>query len=72
MKAMSRLIFATGAFSLLLAACNSTSGGCPPLVTYSAVQQRRASAELHGLPRDSEIAQMIVDYGKTRTACRAP
>lgn len=58
------------AFSVVLAACQST--GCPPLVKYSAAQQQRAAQELRKLGKSpSQIAQMIVDYKKTRDACRA-
>lgn len=56
--------------SLALAACESASGGCPPLVAYSKAQQAKAAAELGALPKDSQLAIMIVDYGKTRDACR--
>ena len=53
-----------------LAACQSTGGGgCPPLTAYSAVQQRQAAAELRKMP-ESQVARMIVDYGKLRDACR--
>ncbi len=57
-----------------LAGCQSyvATSGCPPLVTYSAADQKQASSELRALlPRDSQIARMIVDYGKMRDACRA-
>jgi len=33
------------------------------------VQQKQAAAELRKLPK-SQVAQMIVDYGKMRDACR--
>lgn len=68
---MLRTISTLAFSSVALAACSSTSGGCPPLVTYSASQQILAARELTALPRDSQLAAMIVDYGKTRTACRA-
>jgi len=55
-----------------LAGCSATGGGdCPPLVAYGAPAQGRAARELGGLAADSEIARMIVDYGKMRDACRA-
>lgn len=59
--------------SLLLAGCQSARapGGCPPLVAYSVETQKRAAAELRALPEGSPLAQMIVDYKKTRDACRA-
>jgi hypothetical protein len=51
--------------------CQSTGGsGCPPLVEYSADTQKRVAAELRALPKDSPLARMIVDYKKTRDACR--
>lgn len=46
-------------------------GGCPPLVAYSAETQQVAAAELRKLPKGSPLAKMIVDYKKTRDACRA-
>ena len=70
---MARLltIFVMASFSL--AGCSTqlhTGSGCPPLVQYSAQTQRRAADELERLPKDSAVAQMIVDYKKTRDACR--
>jgi hypothetical protein len=51
--------------------CQTTSGGaCPPLVNYSAERQTLAAKELRALPKDSEIAKLVVDYGKLRAACR--
>lgn len=64
-------IFAMASFSL--AGCSTqlnTGSGCPPLVQYSAQTQRRAADELQQLPKDSAIGQMIVDYKKTRDACK--
>jgi hypothetical protein len=60
-----------GAFSVGLAACQSTGGGCPPLVAYSLEEQKVASQQLMALPKNSPLAAMIVDYKKTRDACRA-
>ncbi|NUJ79337.1 hypothetical protein HUN39_04695 [Methylocystis sp. FS] len=59
------------AFSLALAACQSTGGGCPPLVAYSLEEQKNAAKQLRTLPKNSPLAAMIVDYKKTRDACRA-
>jgi Tfp pilus assembly protein PilP len=56
--------------ALTLSACQTTSGGCPPLVTYSAETQRLAAKELRALPKDSQVAKLVVDYGKMRAACR--
>ena len=56
--------------SAALAGCQTTGGGCPPLVSYSPAQQARGAIELRALPEGSQIARMIVDYGKTRDACR--
>lgn len=57
-----------GLFSL--SACQTTgAGGCPPLIRYTAVQQKKAAQELRALPH-GQVAQMIVDYGKMRDACR--
>lgn len=59
-----------GASSVALVSCSSAGGGCPPLVAYSAAQQRLAARELRALPQNSQIAGMIGDYGKMRKACR--
>lgn len=67
---MSRTIWIAVLSSLALAGCASTGGGCPPLVAYSPETQRAAAAELRALPKGSPLARMIVDYGKTRAACR--
>ena len=51
--------------------CQSTGGGdCPPLVNYTAAQQKQAAAELRKMHSDAQIARMITDYGKLRAACR--
>lgn len=68
---MWRMISIAALSSALLAGCQTTGGGCPPLVAYSAQTQRLAAAELRKLPKDSPLAKMIVDYKKTRDACRA-
>jgi hypothetical protein len=67
---MSRMTWTLAISSLALAGCSGASGGCPPLVTYSASQQKAAARELRALRKDSQLAVMIVDYGKTRRACR--
>lgn len=65
----SRAILIAAVFSLT--ACQTTTGGgCPPLVTYSAETQRLAAQELRRLPKDSQLAKLIVDYSKMRKACR--
>jgi hypothetical protein len=55
----------------VLSACQSTGGGCPPLVAYSLEEQKIAAKQLHALPRNAPLAAMIVDYRKMRDACRA-
>ena len=67
---MLRKVLIVGSFSLVLGGCQTMRGGCPPLVKYSAVQQQQAAKELRGLVKESQIAKMIVDYKKTRDACR--
>lgn len=63
------VIWTTAAFSL--SGCQSIPvSGCPPLVTYSAETQRLAAKELRALPKDSQVAKLVVDYGKMRAACR--
>ncbi|MDP3554815.1 hypothetical protein [Methylocystis sp.] len=76
---MSPRILTQAAFSLAfglalpiaLAACQSTGGGCPPLIAYSLEEQKNAAKELRALPKGAQLATMIVDYKKTRDACRA-
>lgn len=68
---MSQTILIVGVFSLALAGCATTGGGCPPLPAYSAADQKRAARELRTLGKDSPLAAMIVDYKKTRDACAA-
>jgi len=58
-------------FSFALAACRSTGGGCPPLVAYSLADQKLAAKQLRALHKGAPLAAMIVDYKKTRDACRA-
>lgn len=67
---MRRTVFLAAISSLALAACNTPGGGCPPLVSYSKEQQARAADELRALPWDSQLGRMMIDYGKTRDACR--
>lgn len=60
------------ALSLTLAACTTAPvTACPPTVTYSKAQETRAAAELRALPAGSELAQMIVDYSRSRAMLRA-
>lgn len=66
---MTRSIVLIGVTFSLTACMSAGGGGCPPLIAYSAVQQRQAAQELRKIPR-SQVAQMIVDYGKMRDACR--
>lgn len=68
---MFRKISIMAAFSLALAACQSTGGGCPPLVAYSLEEQKIAAKQLRALPKNAPLAAMIVDYRKMRDACRA-
>lgn len=63
-------IFVTASFSLSGCMSYPVGSGCPPLVQYSAETQRKAADELDRLPKDSVVARMITDYGKTRKACR--
>lgn len=57
-----------------LAGCQTTTAvkvQCLPMAAYTPAQQTQASAELGMLQGGSELAQMIVDYGKLRAANRA-
>lgn len=63
------LISTTVVFSL--SACQSTTGGgCPPLINYSAAQQKQAANELRKMHSEAQVVKMITDYGKLRAACR--
>jgi hypothetical protein len=66
-----RRFAAMGVLAFVLNGCNSTSngGGCPPLIEYSADEQRRVAAEIRQHP-NSEMARLVRDYGKMRKACR--
>jgi hypothetical protein len=44
-------------------------GSCPPLVEYSAADQRLAASEMRRAP-DGVMARMVRDYGVLRKACR--
>lgn len=56
---------------LFEAGCQSTGGGgCPPLVTYSPEQMKRAAAEMRALHKGAELRRLVTDYGKMRDACR--
>ena len=58
------------AASFSLASCQTSSGGCPPLINYTAAQQRQAAGELRKMHSEAQVAKMITDYGKLRAACR--
>lgn len=54
-----------------LTACQTTSGGCPPLISYSSSFQKQAAQELRTVRQTApKVAQLVVDYGKMRDACR--
>ena len=58
----------------LLAGCQTAASdrtACPPLITYTAAEQKQAAAELAMLPPASMVGRLVADYGKTRDACRA-
>ena len=57
---------------LMLASFSGCASGsaCPPLVDYSAEHQTLAAKELRALPKESQIARMIADYGQLRRTCR--
>lgn len=63
-------VLTMAAFSL--AACQTAGGGgCPPLVTYSHTFQKQAARELQGAKQSApHVAQLVIDYGKLRDACR--
>lgn len=59
------------AVTFSLTACQTTSGGCPPLVTYSEAFQKQAAQEMRvAKMMTPRVAQLVVDYGKMRDACR--
>ena len=53
------------------ASFSPTVSACPPLVVYSAAEQKRAGDELAALPADSVVARMIDDYALERDQLRA-
>jgi hypothetical protein len=55
--------------ALALAGCQTTGGGCPALVKYSAATQKRAAAEIRA-GHAPTLGRFVVDYGKLRDACR--
>ena len=62
-------ILSLAAFSL--AGCQTTTvSGCPPLIKYDAITQKQVAEELRKLPKGSPLAQMVIDYKKTRDALR--
>lgn len=44
---------------------------CPPLAVYRPELQRRAAAELRGLPAGSATSRLVTDYANLRARCRA-
>lgn len=53
-----------------LTGCNPvTRLTCPPLVTYSPAFQKQAAKELP--QAGPNVQTLVVDYGKTRDACRS-
>lgn len=65
-------IFATGTFSLGGCAVDTNSGrilSCPPLVEYSAEEQRKAADEIRN-GKAGTLSKMVKDYGVLRKACR--
>ena len=59
----------TMALSSLLAACQTTGGGCPPLAAYTPATMKRAAAEIRA-GHAPTLSGFAGDYGKLRDACR--
>lgn len=58
----------------LLSACGtagSDHSACPPVVAYSADEQRQAATEVDALPRESVVVWMMADYHVLRRQARA-
>ena len=55
---------------LALAGCQSTGGGCPPIVAYSPATMKQAAAELRALPKGAVLERLTADYHRMRDACR--
>lgn len=68
MRKTSLAILTLASFSL--AACETTGGNAPPLVTYTQAERVEVAKYLREHPK-SDISKMIVDYAKTRKAIRA-
>jgi len=63
-------LFIPIAAALMLAACQTTGSGCPPLVGYSPATMKQAAKELRALPKGAALDRLVRDYHKTRDACR--
>lgn len=66
-----RAVLMMAVFNLALSACQSTGGGCPPIVAYSLATMKQAAAELRALPKGAVLERLIADYHRTRDACRS-
>lgn len=79
---MNKILIVTMLGTLLLGGCASMNAQqekrlnlvitkCPILTKYSPEQLKAAAKELRNLPSESQVAKMVIDYGKLRDACRA-
>jgi outer membrane murein-binding lipoprotein Lpp len=77
-----KIVLMAAITSMLLAGCanlnsqqekrlNLVVTKCPVLTKYSSDQLKSAAQELRNLPNESQVAKMVIDYGKLRDACRA-
>ena len=68
---MIRLLMILSLAVFSIAGCQSTTvSGCPPLIKYNSLTQKQVAEELRKLPKGSPLAQMVIDYKKTRDALR--
>ena len=70
LRAMPWLLLATAACSAPTPAPEGRAL-CPEPRHYTAIEEKRAAAELLALPPDSVIAIMIADYARERAELRA-
>lgn len=64
-------ICAAAVFNLLAACSPTVKTTCPPLVEYDQAFMDRLATEIDGLPSDSAMVRVVVDYRRLRDLTRA-
>lgn len=68
-----QLILSLSLAVICLSACatgRSKQLVCPPLIDYTHQQENLADVEIHNLPPDHILHQMMIDYGQLRDIIR--